>query len=138
MNKNQLARALGTSWQHLDNWERGRVEPTGASIRRIAEVLDVSADFLLGLREAPRPTWTNLEDYLRNLAPSDLTQKEEQWLRDAPVDHHVIEPRDYDRLLRDLRSVGKTHPKSGARPRVEREAIEARLTAHGSQRGPAS
>lgn len=90
MNKNQFARELGTSWQHVDHWERGRTEPSLASMRRIAEVLGVSVDFLLGVRTDPAlPEPSGLERFLVELAPADLTEDEAQWLRKAPVDERA-------------------------------------------------
>lgn len=130
-NKNQLARALGTSWQHVDNWEKGKVEPSLASIRKLAELLDVSADFLLGLSDVPSPTRTALDRFFEELAPADLTEREAAWIREAPVDHAQLEPRDYLQLLHDMRGIGERRApaKSGPRPKVDRAAIEAKIEA---------
>jgi transcriptional regulator with XRE-family HTH domain len=130
-NKNQLARALGTSWQHVDNWEKGKVEPSLASIRRLAELLEVSADFLLGLRADPETAAPNaLERFFAELAPEDLTEQEAKWIREAPVDHVNLEPRDYAQLLVDLRGMGQRRaPRSGPRPKVDRAAVEAAIEA---------
>ena len=128
MNKNQVARALGTSWQHFDHWERGRVEPALASIRRIAEILGTSTDYLLGLRDDPTLPGSALETFLASLAPSDLTPQEAEWLAGAPVDHAVILPRDYATLLGDLRAVGSPRrPESATRAKIDRAAIERKI-----------
>src|SRR5687767_14580074 len=81
MNKNQLARELGTSWQHVDHWEKGRTEPSLSSLRRIGEVLRVSIDTLLGAPE--EVLHTALERFFAE--QPDLTPDEEEWLRRAPV-----------------------------------------------------
>lgn len=132
MNKNQLARTLGSSWQQVDNWEKGKVEPSLTSVRRLSEVLEVSADYLLGLRDAPaRDERTSLDVFLSELAPGDLTEHEAGWLRDAPVHHAHLSPEDYAQLLEDLRGMAtrSTPAKSGPRPKVDRAAIEAKIAA---------
>jgi transcriptional regulator with XRE-family HTH domain len=127
MNKNQLARALGTSWQHLDNWEKGRVEPSLGSIRKLAEALAVSADFLLGLDDAA-PSLSAVDQFLGSLAPPDITPEEEHWLRNAPVDHQHLAPEDYAQLLEGVRQpASRTAAKSGARPKIDRRAIAKKI-----------
>jgi transcriptional regulator with XRE-family HTH domain len=119
MNKNQLARQLGTSWQHVDHWEKGRTQPSLPSIRRIAEVLHVTVDALIG-EGGPH---TALAAFLSQLAPSDLTAEEEAWLRRAPVDHEGASPEDYRGLLDELRRIS-SKPKSGRRLKVDPDALE--------------
>src|SRR5690606_36400989 len=80
LNKNRFARELGTSWQHVDHWVKGRTEPSLASMRRIAELLGVSVDFLLGVRDEPGGIEPKaLERFLAELAPDDLIPHEEEW-----------------------------------------------------------
>lgn len=125
LNKNQFARELGTSWQHVDHWEKGRTEPSIASMRRIAEVLGVSIDFLLGVRTDPAlPSPSGLERFLAELAPPDLTDDEAQWLRRAPVDEREASPEDYGALLAGLRRIGNRPPQSGRRRKVEPSSVE--------------
>lgn len=128
LNKNRFARELGTSWQHVDHWEKGRTEPSLASMRRIAELLGVSIDFLLGVRDDPssEEPKKGLAHFLERLAPPDLTEHEEEWLRSAPVDARVATPEDYLRLLENLRGIGVTPrtpeaapARSGRRRKVE-------------------
>ncbi len=128
MNKNQFARELGTSWQHVDHWERGRTEPSLASMRRIAEVLGVSVDFLLGVRTDPAlPEPSGLERFLVELAPADLTEDEAQWLRKAPVDERAAAPEDYRALLAGLRRISSRPAKSGRRRKVEPASVETAI-----------
>lgn len=126
-NKNQFARELGTSWQHVDHWERGRTEPSLASLRRIAELLDISIDFLLGVRADPAPPLpSGLARFLSELAPDDLTADEEQWLRNAPIDERDASPEDYQRLLGGLRRISARPPsKSGRRRKVQPADVES-------------
>lgn len=116
LNKNQLARELATSWQHVDNWERGRVQPSLGSVRRLAELLSVSSDFLLGLVSDPAPlAMSPLDEYLQSGAPDDLSATEEQWLRNAPVAPEGVTPESYAQLLASLRGVSNAQP-SNAQP----------------------
>ncbi len=128
-NKNRFARELGTSWQHVDHWERGRTEPSLGSLRRIAELLGVSIEFLLGVRADPAPSEpSGLAQFLAELEPGDLTPDEEQWLRDAPIDEHEASPEDYRRLLSDLRRISNRPPaKSGRRRKVQHEDVQRAL-----------
>ena len=120
LNRNQLARALGTSWQHVDHWEKGRTQPSLESLRRIAELLAVSVDHLLGLRDAG--TAGALDRFLAELAPPDLSAEEAQWLRAAPLPASAT-PQDYLRLLQSVRGVPQPVPQSGVRAKVDRAAL---------------
>lgn len=137
MNRNQLARALGTSWQHVDHWEKGRTRPTVESVRRLAELLGVSVDHLLAVEPEPAERST-LEQFLAELAPTDLSAEEAQWLRVAPIDDARATPEDYLALLERLRDVGRSDaderddgrgpaPRSGTRPVVDRERLRAAM-----------
>jgi transcriptional regulator with XRE-family HTH domain len=136
LNKNRFARELGTSWQHVDHWEKGRTEPSLASLRRIAELLSVSLDFLLGAGHVPEaPPPSGLERFFAELAPPDLTPDEEEWLRRAPLDELRASPEDYERLLHGLRAITQhapaatrtpsvaPPPKSGRRRKVDAEDL---------------
>lgn len=114
LNKNQLARAVGTSWQHVDHWERGRRRPSYESLRRIGEALGVSIDYLLGLSEARGGA---IDRYLSELAPPDLSADEEAWLRSAPLRDPDADPRVYAELLERVRRAPSV-PRSGVRARV--------------------
>lgn len=129
MNKNQLARELGTSWQHVDHWEKGRTEPSLASLRRIGEVLRVSIDTLLGAQEGAMHS--ALERFLAER--DDLTSDEEEWLRRAPIDPAQAAPEDYRRLLDGLRKIAH-RPKSGRRRKVEPAALEQAIVRRRSGR----
>lgn len=129
LNKNRFARELGTSWQHVDHWEKGRTEPSLASMRRIAELLGVSVDFLLGVRDEPGAGEPRaLERFLAELAPTDLSAHEQEWLRSAPVNASEASPEDYLRLLENLRGIGastkEARPqKSGRRRKVDPDDV---------------
>lgn len=123
-NRNQLARELGTSWQHVSRWERGLTEPSPESLRRIAAYLGVSVDYLLTgtqfVAQAP-PPGEGLSEFLRSYAPADLSDAEVAWLRAAPIDHAVASPGEYVNMLHALR--GGTAPQA---PRREPRAKSGR------------
>lgn len=48
---NQFSKMLGISQANYSNYERGRTEPPLAIVVRIAQLLNVSVDYLLGLSE---------------------------------------------------------------------------------------
>ena len=139
-NRNQMARDLGTSWQHVDRWERGTTAPSPESLRKLAAYLDVSVDHLLGndVEPAPAPLGesTALEEFFATWAPSDITDREIAWLRAAPVDPEGATPGDYVNMLHGLRSTSrpastpppprittKTKPRSGRQRKVDVSAI---------------
>ena len=47
----KLADYLGLSANTVCEWEKGRSEPSIATIKKMAELFDVSADYLLGLED---------------------------------------------------------------------------------------
>ena len=53
LNPNQLARRAGISWANLVRYEEGKNEPGAGRLLRIADVLGVTVDWLLGRRGAP-------------------------------------------------------------------------------------
>ena len=110
-NRNQMARDLGTSWQHVDRWERGTTEPSPESLRKLAAYLDVTVDHLLRNAgapvDAPALDGTALEEFLSSWAPGDITDEEIAWLRAAPVDPDGATPGDYVNMLHGLRSTAR-------------------------------
>ena len=128
-NRNQMARDLATSWQHVDRWERGATEPSPESLRKLAEYLGVTVDHLLGASQLPPPAF---DEFLRSYAPADLSEAEAAWLRAAPVDHDRATPGDYVNILHGLRSSAhgperRAPARSGRQQVVRREEVEARL-----------
>ncbi|MEM9189923.1 MAG: helix-turn-helix transcriptional regulator [Myxococcota bacterium] len=108
INRNQMARELGTSWQHVQRWETGRTAPSTDSLAKIAALLNVTVGHLLGHGETTVGPSTGLQEFLATFAPADLTEAEERWLRTAPVESGS--PGMYVDILHALRN--------GARPRT--------------------
>ena len=50
-----LGQRLGMVRQQINNYEQGRFEPSWDTARRIADALDVSLDYLAGLRDDREP-----------------------------------------------------------------------------------
>lgn len=55
MSQAELARKLGTYPRVVSSWLSGKSEPSAMYIRGICEVLNVSADWLLGIGESYSP-----------------------------------------------------------------------------------
>lgn len=51
LTQKQLAKLLNKSETGVASWEQGLSEPCVNDIRRLCEIFDVSADYLLGLEE---------------------------------------------------------------------------------------
>lgn len=50
--RHDLAKAIGSSQSAVDSWFEGSRTPNAGSIVLICQALDISADYLLGLKEA--------------------------------------------------------------------------------------
>lgn len=48
-----LAEVMGTNPRQVWRWEAGENEPSGEIVARLAQALDVSSDYLLGLSDEP-------------------------------------------------------------------------------------
>ena len=55
MEQKELARRMGIKQQRLSNWESGLNRPSADNIFEMSDALGVSADYLLGLSDDPRP-----------------------------------------------------------------------------------
>lgn len=143
-NRNQMARELGTSWQHVDRWERGVTEPSPESLRKLADYLGVTVDHLLGASQLPHPVEAaepagmaaGLQEFLRSYAPADLSEAEVAWLAAAPIDRERATPGDYVNILHGLRSSAhgpdrRPPAKSGRQSTVRPQDVEARLKENG-------
>lgn len=50
-----LAEMVGIGMQQIYRYENGKTEPDGDVVAKIAQALNVSADYLLGLTDSPVP-----------------------------------------------------------------------------------
>ncbi|MCK8487017.1 helix-turn-helix domain-containing protein [Paenibacillus sp. MBLB2552] len=51
----ELAKKIGTTKHVISNWERDKANPDPAQIVALADVFEVSTDYLLGLSNFPQP-----------------------------------------------------------------------------------
>ena len=73
----QLAQRMGVAQNTVSNWENGRRQPTPQQLLRMAELLDVSVEYLLGALEADgplSPEERQLLEMFRTLSPSQQRQ----------------------------------------------------------------
>lgn len=55
LTQRQLAEKIGVPYQSYQTYEYGTATPSAKVIIKIAKAFDVSADYLLGLSDEPRP-----------------------------------------------------------------------------------
>ncbi len=55
MGGRQYLEAMGLNRSALTDWKNGKSKPTAETIRRTAELLGVTADYLMGLSDIPEP-----------------------------------------------------------------------------------
>jgi transcriptional regulator with XRE-family HTH domain len=57
----ELSRICGLGETAINTYERGEVEPSAKHLKKMAETLHVSTDYLLGLTDDPRGLFDNSE-----------------------------------------------------------------------------
>jgi transcriptional regulator with XRE-family HTH domain len=55
LTQKELAEKVGVSWQTVSEWESGRQQPRMSHLRKLCEVLEVTADELLSAEVWPAP-----------------------------------------------------------------------------------
>jgi transcriptional regulator with XRE-family HTH domain len=78
--RQKLAKELDTRWQTVDDWISGKHEPK-RFLRRIAEVLGVTTDELLGVAEGQDPPFDSWRDFLATTEGQTMTEDERRMLR---------------------------------------------------------
>lgn len=83
-----LANMINVSSQVISNWERGYTSPDYDDIKRLADVLDATADYLLGRSFLPLTLKNidNLENCLLKEVDPDLTKKFVKAIQDPLVE----------------------------------------------------
>ncbi|MBC1525473.1 helix-turn-helix transcriptional regulator [Listeria booriae] len=79
LTQKQLAQKIHVSSQVMSNFERGYTEISAEQIKRIAEELDVSSDYLLGKIASPNTTDKKKYNSIDDLINDDSLH---QWLYD--------------------------------------------------------
>ena len=67
----ELAKAMGVSQGTISSWESGITLPRGIRLSKLASVLDVSVDYLLGRTDTPHPAPASFADF-DSVASPDL------------------------------------------------------------------
>lgn len=91
MTQQQVADSLGISRSSYTNIENGKRDPDTRTLRRLADLFEVSADYLLGLTDEPAPAQELFSLTLKKGAYEELTPENleaiaqlKKWLSDLP------------------------------------------------------
>ena len=76
----ELAKRLGIGQSSYADWERGKKKPTQENLVKIAQILDVSIDYLVGNSEEKSDELDNIE-LLCRMNSKGLTDKEKEIFR---------------------------------------------------------
>ena len=88
----EVANILGVDHTTISKWENGIYEPDAITLRKIAELYDVTSDYLLGLTDDPKGNITN--DQAKN----------------AVMEIYARLPRDKQRIIDDMiRALDQQH-----------------------------
>ena len=90
-----LALAIGAGNQStVAGWERGRTEPDGAMLGRLAVALKVSTDFLLGVQEETLSPESLLQQLMRDI--SELSGEDQAMIKKIVA---ALKPGDADKII---------------------------------------
>ena len=73
----ELAKQLGIGQSSYADWERGKKNPTQENLIRLAQILNVSVDYLVGNSEAKSEALDNIELLFR-MNSKGLTEEEKK------------------------------------------------------------
>ena len=57
LTQTEIAKVIQTTQQQYSKIETGRADISGEKIKRLAEFYNISADYILGLTDTPRPLY---------------------------------------------------------------------------------
>ena len=60
-----LSELLDVHWTYIEKLEKGKRYPSFAMLVKLLTILEVSADFLLGLSDFPEPKITNISEHVK-------------------------------------------------------------------------
>lgn len=84
LKQEEVAEKLGIKRQAYQPYETGKVTPSVNMIIKMANVFDVTTDYLLGRSDTPHPTEFNEREVREAFAFRDAWQKAVQYLPQAP------------------------------------------------------
>ncbi|MFS9077125.1 helix-turn-helix domain-containing protein [Streptococcus mitis] len=76
----EVAEKLGISQPAYASWERGVKKPTQENLVKIAQILSVSVDYLVGNSDNKKETLDNIE-FLFRMSSKGLTEEEREILK---------------------------------------------------------
>lgn len=98
-NQRELGDKLGVGQTTVSAWETGKNEPDYKSIRAMAELFEVSADYLLGFSD---------DHIRRGLSPEAYTERQQRLIQQ---NHEEQSQRELERLLREEERQGFSEEK---------------------------
>lgn len=75
VSQRQLAEKIGMPYQSYQTYESGSSVPSSKVIKKIAVAFNVSSDYLLGLRDTPRPNEVDADELKEALALRDAVRR---------------------------------------------------------------
>ena len=79
-NRHSLAKALDTSWHHVNLWCNGNVEPKAHRLKEMAEILDVNLNELLSVGATEDPGFPGWKAFLLTPDGASMTLEERRTL----------------------------------------------------------
>ncbi|HFV2627353.1 TPA: helix-turn-helix domain-containing protein [Streptococcus agalactiae] len=94
LTQKELAKIIQTSQQNIAYWEKGSRNPKHKSIEKLANVFNVSTDYLLGNTDLKNPNDLDIEKVKQNLkkslgynGTSDIPEDELESMAQAFIEH---------------------------------------------------
>lgn len=66
MSQTELAKSAGVSQTTVTAWETGKAEPSSSAVTKLADIFNVTTDYLLGKPEMKKETDIDLDNALDN------------------------------------------------------------------------
>lgn len=66
MSQTELAKSAGVSQTTVTAWETGKAEPSSSAVSKLADIFNVTTDYLLGKPEMKKETDIDLDNALDN------------------------------------------------------------------------
>ena len=66
MSQTELAKSAGVSQTTVTAWETGKAEPSSSAVAKLADIFNVTTDYLLGKPEMKKETDIDLDNALDN------------------------------------------------------------------------
>ncbi len=128
LSKAELARLLGLKYSTYNNYEVGSSEPKIDMLIKIADLLNVSLDELLG-REIPRPMYTLTE--IKNRVMGEVKKQKKQWGDEYHLTPHQWlgliqeEVGEIAQAINETYLPNKTKAKLGGKENIQAEIYQA-------------